>query len=468
MARIIDRRGYTFVPTREQLRRVHAELTFRRESHVEFVPAKSFDAFTRHADGSVTVPRCWGIRNIGAPARVELPDGADIRAEATLGPGFRLDPSRGQDAAVRTVAKVLEIPASQGGGMGLVSLPCGGGKTVLFIYIIAALVRKRAAVVVHTNQLADQWEERLRSFCPSLSIGRVQGAVANVAGHDVVICMLQTLSMRSDLPPDLFRDVGIMAIDECHLVCTETFSRILSRWAVRRVFGLSATPARKDGLEQVLYSHIGGLIFSGTREEIPVTVRVAYSDVSGMKNITNSKTSKTDHVAMITQLVEDDRRTALVARIAVDHMRSKVLVLSERRAHLDQIMQAILAINHDLHGHVGIYRGQMKPEALKKSEGMLIILGTYSIASVGLDIQGLNTLVFATPRSDVVQASGRILRNVSPVFPKVIVDVYDNFSVFRYQFAKRAAFYRKSKYSISRPGDPPGDPPGMRINPCLD
>ena len=49
---------------------------------------------------------------------------------------------------------------------------------------------------------------------------------------------------------------------------------------------------------------------------------------------------------------------------------------------------------------------------------------------VGLDIKGLNTLILATPRSDVVQASGRIQRDISPLFVKKIIDVYDKFSVF--------------------------------------
>ena len=121
-------------------------------------------------------------------------------------------------------------------------------------------------------------------------------------------------------------------------------------------------------------------------------------------------------------------------------------MLSERRKHLEDIRTQIDHI--DPSATVGLYRGQMKPEDLKKSELCDIILGTYSIASVGLDIRGLNTLILATPRSDVIQASGRIQRDLSPLFGKTLIDFYDKFSVFQGQYSKRHAFYKTSGFQI--------------------
>ena len=149
---------------------------------------------------------------------------------------------------------------------------------------------------------------------------------------------------------------------------------------------------------------------------------------------------------MITNLVADPKRTKLISSYALEYSRSKVLVLSERRKHLEDIRDEILS--QDPHAQIGLYRGQMKPEDLKHSESKAIILGTYSIASVGLDIKGLNTLILATPRSDVVQASGRIQRDLSPLFDKLIIDVYDKFSVFSGQYAKRLQYYRQSEFDL--------------------
>ena len=460
MNNIIDKNGFTFFPSQDQMKLVQKELKFKPEVKVEYgMPKKSFIVYSSNSDGSVTVPRAWGIKNIGK-AKTTFREGSNIDESAQLINDFKLDKTRSQDIAIECIKNVINIPIENGGGVGLISLPCGAGKTVLFIYLLISLLRKKAIIVVHTNQLADQWEERFRFFCPLIKLGRVQGSTIITENCDVVICMLQTLSMKEDIDPNLFDEFSVLGIDECHLVCTETFSKLLTRWGTKYIFGLSATPTRKDKLENVLFSHVGGLIYSGTREKVPVKVVFEYPDVSECTELMNPKTRKLDHVMMITSLVEDEKRTRLVAMKAVEHMTSKVLVLSERRNHLERIMHHIIDINSDYESEIGLYRGNMKPEELKDSETKSIILGTYSIASVGLDIKGLNTLVLATPRSDVVQASGRIQRDISPLFEKKIIDIYDKFSVFTGQYAKRLQFYKASHFEISgikRRNDPESD-----------
>lgn len=449
MSCFIDRSGFTFTPTREQFELVRKELKFRPDVKVEYgLPKKSFNIYKVNEDNSVTVPRGWGIKHIGK-AENRFTERGGINENTKMLDTFKLDETRSQHTAIEAVVEVINIPVERGGKMGLISLPCGGGKTVLFIYILIRLIRKRCLIVVHTNQLADQWEERFKFFCPEIQIGRVQGQINRVENCDVVICMLQTLSMKEDLDPRLFEDFSVMAIDECHLVCTETFSRLLTRWGTQFIFGLSATPSRKDKLENVLFAHLGGIIYSGTREKVPVRVVIEYPDVSEYKEITNPKTRKPDHVAMITALVEDEKRTHLIALKAIENMSSKVLILSERRGHLERLAYHICEINPLHEQEIGMYRGKMKPEELKQSETKSIILGTYSIASVGLDIKGLNTLIFATPRSDVVQASGRIQRDLSPLFGKKIIDFYDKFSVFTGQYAKRLQYYKQSEFDIA-------------------
>ena len=450
---IIDKRGFTFKPTASEVKKIATELRFKAESVVSFGPPKrSFTTYTWNSDGSVTVPRAWGLKNVSCESGIKVcfHHSDDLRDECRLKEGFELDSSRCQDAAADAVNQCLMVPLHRGGGLGIISLPCGGGKTVLFIYILLHLIRKRAAIVVHTNQLADQWEERLRFFCPSIRVGRVQGAVNTSSGSDVMICMLQTLTMKTDLDPDLMQGVAVVGVDECHLVCTETFSKLLTRWGAPYIFGLSATPTRKDKLENVLLSHLGGVIYSGTREKVPVQVEFVHPDVTSHKEIMNPRSKKPDHVAMITALVDDPKRTSMIASCALKHKDSKVLVLSERRGHLEAIMARILEMDPEMINSVGLYRGQMKPHELKESEQKSVILGTYSIASVGLDIRGLNTLVLATPRSDVVQACGRIQRDLSPIFPKRIVDVHDKFSIFNGQYAKRLNYYRQAEFHISR------------------
>ena len=83
-----------------------------------------------------------------------------------------------------------------------------------------------------------------------------------------------------------------------------------------------------------------------------------------------------------------------------------------------------------------------------------IILGTFSMASEGMDIPKLNTIVLASPKSDVVQSVGRILREKADVrkFHPLVIDIKDihpNLIMFEKQFEKRLVFYRKNNYDIN-------------------
>ena len=236
------------------------------------------------------MPRAWGLKNVSCESGIKVcfHHSDDLRDECRLKEGFELDSSRCQDAAADAVNQCLMVPLHRGGGLGIISLPCGGGKTVLFIYILLHLIRKRAAIVVHTNQLADQWEERLRFFCPSIRVGRVQGAVNTSSGSDVMICMLQTLTMKTDLDPDLMQGVAVVGVDECHLVCTETFSKLLTRWGAPYIFGLSATLATKTNWK-TFCSATWVALFTQHREKVPVQVEFVHPDVTSHKEIMNPR-----------------------------------------------------------------------------------------------------------------------------------------------------------------------------------
>ena len=122
---------------------------------------------------------------------------------------------------------------------------------------------------------------------------------------------------------------------------------------------------------------------------------------------------------------------------------AKILVMSERRAHLDRITELLSERGLDS----GQYVGGMSKEDLKDSEGKAIILGTYSMASTGLDIKDLTTLILATPRTDVVQACGRVVRNKTKK-EKKIIDIVDRYSCFIGQMRRRVISYHKLNYNV--------------------
>ena len=85
---------------------------------------------------------------------------------------------------------------------------------------------------------------------------------------------------------------------------------------------------------------------------------------------------------------------------------------------------------------------------LKESESKKVIVATYAMASEGLDIKTLTTLCMATPKSDVCQSVGRILR--SKHTKPLVIDVIDSHDIFKRQYGKRKTYYHKKKYLIQR------------------
>jgi superfamily II DNA or RNA helicase len=95
---------------------------------------------------------------------------------------------------------------------------------------------------------------------------------------------------------------------------------------------------------------------------------------------------------------------------------------------------------------VGYYVGGMKKEALEATEKKKVVLATYAMAAEALDIKTLNTLVMVSPKTDIIQSVGRILRMKAD--GKVIVDIVDTHEVFQKQWKKRRAYYKKCGYGI--------------------
>ena len=122
----------------------------------------------------------------------------------------------------------------------------------------------------------------------------------------------------------------------------------------------------------------------------------------------------------------------------------QIMILSQNKSLIFYLKEKLEENNFD----IGLYLGGMKEKQLKESEGKKIILATYSMASEGLDIKTLTTLVMATPKSDVCQSVGRILRqkHANPL----VIDIVDKHQIFKNQFKKREKYYKNQNYIIEK------------------
>ena len=320
--------------------------------------------------------------------------------------------------------------------------------TVLSLNIISRL-NKKTFIIVHKEFLMNQWIERIQQFLPKARVGKIQGQIIDIDDKDIVIGMLQSLSMK-EYPAELFDSFGLTIIDEVHHISSEVFSNSLFKIVTKYMLGLSATMNRKDGTTKVFKMFLGDIIFKGKRDEERDVI------VKGIEYIVNDDEFNNEVVdyrgnpaysTMISKLCEYNRRSEFILKILSDMLienpNQQIMILAHYKNILKYLHDAI--VNRNI-ATVGYYLGGMKESALKETEGKKIVIATYAMAAEALDIKTLTTLIMATPKTDIEQSVGRILREKHS--NPVVVDIIDSHTIFKNQWQKRKAFYKKENYKI--------------------
>ena len=439
----LGQKGYTIPKneiTAEQEKKIRNDLTIK--PFVMGSPMnndqKTFPAY-RESGNKFYVPHYYGVENYGPPKQYKISEGNFINLE------FVGKLRENQEIVVNTY---IEHVNKVGFGGGLLELPCAYGKTVLSLNIISHL-KKKTFIIVHKEFLLNQWIERIQQFLPKARVGKIQGPIIDIDDKDIVIGMLQSLSMK-EYPASTFESFGLTIIDEVHHISSEVFSNSLFKLVTKYMLGLSATMNRKDGTTKVFKMFLGKVIFKGKRdEEREVTVQAIKYEVDDdeFNEVKLDYRGNPAYSTMISKLCEYNRRTEFILKIITDMLNEnpnqQIMILAQYKNILKYLHDAIA---HRNIATVGYYIGGMKEQALKATEGKKIVIATYAMAAEALDIKTLTTLIMATPKTDIEQSVGRILRekHSSPV----VVDIVDSHDLFQNQWRKRKTFYKKENYKI--------------------
>ena len=437
----LAKRGYVIKKdtlSQEEIDEVKRELTVKPYISNDFGgEAVSFPVYLENSK-KLYMPKFYGIEKFGPAKEDKVPPGDNIDVK------FKFSIREKQEIPVK---KCLEAYKQVGGG--ILSLGCGQGKTIIGLYLISQL-KKKTLVIVHKEFLLNQWIERIEQALPDAKVGRIQQNTYDVDDKDIVIGMLQTISMKDFSLID-FDCFGHVIIDEAHRIPSQVFSRALQKINCPYMLGLSATPNRKDGLTKILKWYVGDIVYSNiTNNTNSVLVKryIVKSENPVYNNELVDFRGRVKMSTMINNITEYFYRTKIIINIIQEILKEdgrKILLLSDRKNHLNDIYKYVTKNNICT---VGYYVGGMKQEKLKESEYKDLILGTFAMANEGLDIEALNTLILASPKSDIVQSCGRILRKSHGTVEPIIVDMVDKFSVFGNQSNKRLKFYRSKKYDI--------------------
>ena len=404
------------------------------------------------------VPRFWGIYYFGIPKEIKIGYGDNLNL--IFKGKLRKDPIDQEMIVEKYLNKINfnkdlsnkdNDKLNKGNSCGLIELKTGGGKTVIGLKILS-IINKKTIIFVHKTFLKDQWIERINEFLPDAKIGTIQGQIIDIENKDIVIAMIQSISMK-EYPDSIFKDFGFSLYDEVHHLSSEVFSNCLKKCNTIYSLGLSATMERKDGLTHVFKMYLGNICdikFDLKKDNDNVLVKVINYNVKDDEDFITTELDykgNPKYSTMISKLSKYDYRNDFIVYVIHNEFNlnknQQMMILCHNRNMLAYIFNKL---NYAGKLSVGYYVGGMKKEDLKISEGKQVILATYQMAAEALDIKSLTSLILATPKTDIVQAVGRILREKHA--EPLVIDIVDIHNCFQNQFIKRKAFYNKQNYKI--------------------
>jgi len=312
---------------------------------------------------------------------------------------------------------------------------CGFGKTIVGAEIIRRLSRS-TLIIVHRDFLSEQWIEAINMILPNAKIGKVrQDRCDTGEDFDIVIASLQSLAVR-DYGEDFYNSFGLVLSDESHILGAKTWQEVLPKFPAMRRLLLTATPERKDNLHQIFFNHVCEPTY--TAENISTDVKV-YQRKTGLQLETwqyvNRWNQKVNRGRLIKAMVNDDKRNIKIVTAITDALLAgrQAVVLSDSREHLKMLEAGVRdrfkkETVPDIVYFVGA-KSKKEKAALVELRKVLhekdLILATWQMAALGLNVPTLDTLFMATPRSAIQQAVGRIIREVDDKKTPLVVDFVD-------------------------------------------
>lgn len=346
----------------------------------------------------------------------------------------------------------------------IIQCSTGFGKTYCGVELIARH-NKKALVVVTKEDLFDQWVKAITAITGltlGKGIGQIQGNICDVAGHGIVLAMVQSMAKDARYPASVFKDFNVVMWDETHLVGADFFSQSCFRVPAIIRIGLSATPNRKDGRVEVIRGHIGEVLVKSKKlPMIPLIIARNSTWEVPLVRRRNPKTGKVSLLPMahtagkcghITKMLSRHvgRNQALVKFILTAYNKSRsIMVLSERKDHLTTLhMMCVRAGINDM--HTIFYVGGITKDERERAATTQIVFATYAYAAYGTDLPAVDVLVMATPRSEVEQIVGRAVRSEEGKKQPVVFDMIDRTSpVYNSYWKNRQKWYS----SIGAPVD---------------
>lgn len=348
------------------------------------------------------------------------------------------------------------------------------GKTVTAAAMIA---RKKVntLILVHTKALLDQWRKRLLEYLmidfqlegQPKGRGRRKkfqqfGALSsteNTLNGKIDIALLQSC-INDNVVKSFVREYGMVIVDECHHAPAFNFERILCEVNARYVYGLTATPIRKDGHQPIIFMQCGEIRYTSDSKAQQIQQSFRRLLIPRFTSHRNLNADGNNYAQIIDELIENESRNRLI----LDDVASNIaegrtpIILTARTAHVDLLTNQCRKICQNVIRLVGNDSAKAKREVITQLNAIpanepLVVVATGKYVGEGFDLPRLDTLMLAMPvswKGLIAQYTGRLHRNYPGKNETRIYDYIDlRVPVCDSMYRKRLQGYKAVGYSIA-------------------
>ena len=348
------------------------------------------------------------------------------------------------------------------------------GKTVT----AAALIARKTVntlILVHTKALLDQWRERLEEYLSTdfqpeqQTKGRGRrkkfqqfGALSsteNTLNGKIDIALLQSCMSDNEVK-QFVRDYGMVIVDECHHAPAVNFERVLRDVNARYVYGLTATPIRKDGHQPIIFMQCGEIRYTADSKSQQAQQSFRRLLIPRFTSYRNFNADGSNYTQILDKLTENESRNKLILDdVAANLAEGRTpIILTARTAHVDLLTEQCRKICPNVVRLVGNDSAKAKREVMEQlslvpADEPLVVVATGKYVGEGFDLPRLDTLMLALPvswKGLIAQYTGRLHRNYTGKAETRIYDYVDlRVSICDSMYRKRLHGYKAVGYSIA-------------------